>query len=64
MKKSRIESYLEIVKHEMFADEVKTVDKDFIEKVIIRAGGKSNEVEDVINHPSVMKANNGEYFVE
>lgn len=48
----------------MFAENIKTVDKAFIEQIVLRAGGKSIEAIEVLNHPSVRKADDGEYIVD
>ncbi len=53
-----------LLKHEMLADYVKEVDRGFIEEIVLRAGGHISEVEDVLNHPSVKKTNDGKYTVE
>ena len=63
MKKSEVETYVMLLKHEMFAEDVKTVDKEFIEQIVLRAGGNSSEVGEVLNYPTVRKADNGEYIV-
>jgi hypothetical protein len=59
-----IETYIMLLKHEMFAEDIKTIDKEFIKQIVLRAGGKLNEVGDVLNHPAVRKADSGEYFVD
>jgi hypothetical protein len=59
-----IETYIMLLKHEMFAEDIKTVDKEFIEQIVLRAGGKSSEVGEVLNHPSIRKADSGGYFVD
>jgi len=61
---SKIETYIMLLKHEMASEDVETIDKEYIIQIVLRAGGRSSEVEEVLNHPKVRKANNGEYFVE
>lgn len=64
MEESGIETYVMLLKHEMLADQVKKVDKGFIRQLVLRAGGKASEVEEVVNHPSVSKTDSSEYTVE
>lgn len=61
--KSEIESYIVLLQHEMFAENIKTVDKGYITEVVLRAGGEESQVEEILNHPWVNMGVNGEYTV-
>jgi signal transduction protein with GAF and PtsI domain len=58
-----IETYIILIKHEMGAEGLKTIDKEFIKQIVLRAGGNPSEVVEVFSHPAVRKASNGEYAV-
>ena len=64
MEESAIQTYVMLLKHEMLAEYIRTVDKKFIEQIILRAGGKLSEVDEVLNHPSISKTENGKYTVK
>lgn len=59
----RIETYVMLLKHEMLAESIKVVDKKYVKGIVLRAGGKISEVEEVIDHPNVREVNNGEYII-
>lgn len=62
--KSEIESYIVLLQHELFAEDIKAVDKGYITEVVLRAGGKETQVEEILNHPLVSMEINGQYTVQ
>mgnify|MGYP003710163095 CR=1 FL=1 len=64
MKDTTIESYIGIIKAEMMAEYIKTIDRDFIEEVILRAGGKVSDIEEVLKHPSVKEIDDEMFYIK
>jgi len=62
--KTAINTYLEIIKAEMIAEYIETIDRNFINQVVLRAGGKISEVNDVLNHPSVKEIDEDKFYIK
>lgn len=60
----KIETFLMLVKHEMFAEQLNTIDKNFIKQVVLRAGGIDNDVDIVLKHPSVKEIDDDMFYIK
>lgn len=64
MKNTPIDAYLGIIKAEMIAEYIETIDSNFIKEVVLRAGGNISEIDDVIKHPSVKEIDEDLFYIE
>tara|TARA_R110002072_G_scaffold118631_1_gene250798 strand:+ start:227426 stop:227632 length:207 start_codon:yes stop_codon:yes gene_type:complete len=64
MKSTKIDTYIGIIKAEMIAEYIETIDSDFIKEVILRAGGKASQIDEVIKHPSVKEIDENLFYIK
>ena len=53
MENEKIDTFLMLVKHEMLSEQLDTINKNIIKQVVLRAGGKVVDVDNILKHPSV-----------
>ncbi|AZJ35814.1 hypothetical protein [Tenacibaculum singaporense] len=61
---TEIETYLSIIKAEMLAEYIDTIDRNFIKEVVLRAGGKDFEIDEVLKHPSVKEIDEDLFYIK
>lgn len=64
MENDTIDTYLGIIKAEMIAEYIETIDRNYIKQVVLRAGGEISEINDVINHPSVKEIDEDLFYIK
>lgn len=64
MNNTTIDAYLGIIKAEMIAEYIETIDRNFIKEVILRAGGKVSEIDDVLKHPLVKEIDVDLFYIK
>ncbi|MBD3861976.1 hypothetical protein [Olleya marilimosa] len=64
MENDTIDTYLGIIKAEMIAEYIETIERNYIKQVVLRAGGEISEINDVINHPSVKEIDEDLFYIK
>jgi len=64
MKSTPIDDYLGIIKAEMTAEYLETIDRGFIKKVVLRAGGTIADVDNILKHPSVREIDDDLFYLK
>lgn len=64
MKNASSDDYLEIIKHEMLAEYIKTIDRSFIKEIVLRAGEKISDIDDILKHPSVKEIDVDLFYIK
>jgi len=60
----KIDTFLMLIKHEMFAEQLKTIDRNFIKQVVLRAGGIVSDVDIVLKHHSVKEIDDDMFYIK
>ena len=63
MKNTEIDTYLGFIKAEMMAEYIETIDRDFIKEVVMRAGGNSTDIDNILKHPSVKEIDRDLFYI-
>ncbi len=56
--------YLDIIKHEMRVESTETVNRQFINQIVLRAGGKITDIDDIIKLPEVKEINDDLFYIK
>jgi len=64
MKNTTIDNYLEIIKHEMMTECLETIDRGFIKEIVLRAGGKVTDIDNILRHPSVKEIDVDLFYIK
>ncbi len=64
MENEKIETFLMLIKHEMFAEQLETINRAFIKQVVLRAGGKVSDIDEVLKHPSVREIDDDLFYIK
>ena len=59
-----INDYLEIIKHEMLAEQLETIDRAFIKQIVLRAGGKVSDVDRILEHPEIKEIDDDLFYIK
>ena len=62
MKNTEIDNYLGIIKAEMIAEYIETIDRAFIKEVVLRAGGKVADVDTILKHDAVKEIDDDMFY--
>ncbi|WP_178985392.1 hypothetical protein [Winogradskyella helgolandensis] len=49
----KIDTFLMLIKHEMHAEQLDAIDRNFIKQVVLRADGKIADIDIILKHPYV-----------
>jgi hypothetical protein len=64
MKNTEIDTYLGIIKAEMMAEYLETIDREFIKTVVLRAGGKVSDIDTIIKLDSVKEIDDDLFYIK
>ena len=64
MKNTTIDVYLGIIKAEMMAECLETIDRGFIKEIVLRAGGKVADIENILKLPSVKEIDDDLFYIK
>jgi len=64
MKNTPIDTYLGIIKAEMTAEYLETIDRGFIQEIVLRAGGKVADIDNILKLPSVKEIDDDLFYIE
>lgn len=64
MNKEKIDTFLMLIKHEMFAEQLETINREFIKQIVLRAGGKVSDVDHVLEHPTVKEIDEDLFYIK
>jgi len=64
MNNTAIDTYLGIIKAEMTAEYLETIDRGFINEVVLRAGGKITDIDNILKHPSVKEIDEDLFYIK
>ena len=64
MENVKIDTYLGIIKAEMIAEYIETVNRAYIQEIVLRAGGNVSDVDIVFNHPSVKEIDDDLFYIK
>ncbi|MEZ5007770.1 MAG: hypothetical protein R2728_10995 [Chitinophagales bacterium] len=64
MKNTPIDAYLGIIKTEMAVESLETVNRAYIQQIVLRAGGEQNDVDVILNHPSVKEIDDDLFYIK
>jgi len=64
MENEKIDTFLMLIKHEMFAEQFDTINRNFIKQVVLRAGGKIADIDNVLKHPSVKEIDYDSFYIK
>ena len=64
MENSDIEAYLGIIKAEMLAEHLETIDREFIKEIVLRAGGRVEDVESIVKHSSLKEIDKDLFYIK
>ncbi|WP_299364898.1 hypothetical protein [Winogradskyella sp.] len=59
-----INSYLRIIKAEMIAEYIETIDRAYIREIVLRAGGNVSDVDMVLEHPEIKEIDNDLFYIK
>lgn len=62
MKNTEIDTYLGIIKAEMIAEYIETIDRAFIKEIVLRAGGKVDDVDTILKHDAVKEIDDDMFY--
>ena len=62
--KTKIDTFLQILKAEMIAEYLDTIDRDYIKTVVKRAGGKVTDVDKILQHPEVKEIDEDQFYIK
>ncbi|WP_417874006.1 hypothetical protein [Xanthomarina gelatinilytica] len=63
MENTAVEAYLDIIKAEMIAEYLETIDREFIKQIVLRAGGNNAEIDNILKHPSVKEIDDDMFYI-
>ncbi len=58
------DDYLGIIKAEMLAECLETIDRKFIKEIVLRAGGKVDDIDNILKLPSVKEIDEDLFYVK
>ncbi|MDT7831807.1 hypothetical protein RQM59_05410 [Flavobacteriaceae bacterium S356] len=64
MENEKTNTFLMLIRHEMLVEQIETINKDFIKQIILRAGGKVEDIDDVLKHSSVKEIDDDMFYVK
>ncbi len=64
MENEKIETFLMLIKHEMFAEQLETINRAYIKQIVLRAGGKVNDIDDVLKQPTVKEIDDDLFYIK
>jgi len=64
MKNTTSDNYLEIIKAEMMVECLETIDRGFIKEIVLRAGGKVTDVDNILKLPSVKEIDDDLFYIK
>jgi hypothetical protein len=64
MNNTTIDTYLGIIKAEMIAEYLETIDRDSIKEIVLRAGGKVTDFDSILKHPSVKEVDDDLFYIK
>lgn len=64
MDKEKIDTFLMLIKQEMFAEQLETINREFIKQIILRSGWKFNDIDYVLEHPTVKERDEDLFYVK
>ena len=64
MNKEKIDTFLMLIKHEMFAEQLETINREFIKQIVLRAGGKVSDVDHVLEHSTVKEIDEDLFYIK
>jgi len=59
-----IDAYLGIIKAEMTAEYLETIDRGYIKEIVLRAGGKVADIDNILKHPSVKEIDDDLFYIK
>ncbi len=59
-----INDYLEIIKHEMLAEQLETIDREYIKNIVLRAGGKVSDIDGLLEHPEIKEIDDDLFYIK
>lgn len=64
MKNEKIETFLMLIRHEMLAEQLETINRNYIKQIVLRAGGKVNDIDEVLKHPTVKEIDDDLFYIK
>jgi len=64
MKNTEIDAYLDIIKAEMMVECIETIDRAFINEIVLRADGKVADIDEILKHPSVKEIDVDMFYIK
>lgn len=64
MQNEKIDTFLMLIKHEMLAEQLETINREFIKQIVFRAGGTVSDIDDVLKHPVVKEIDNDLIYIK
>ncbi len=64
MDKEKIETFLMLIRHEMLVEQFETINRDYIKQIVLRAGGKVSDIDEVLKHPIVKEIDDDLFYIK
>ncbi len=64
MKNTTLDTYLGIIKAEMLAECLETIDREYIKVIVLRAGGNVTDIDNILKHPSVKEIDDDLFYIK
>ncbi len=64
MKNTKIDAYLGIIKAEMMVECSETINRGFIKEIVLRAGGKVVDIDNILKHPTVKEIDDDLFYIK
>lgn len=61
---TEIDTYLGIIKAEIIAEYIDTIDRAFIIEVLLRAGGKVADIDTILKHDAVKEIDDDMFYIK
>ncbi len=64
MENEKIDTFLMLIRHEMLVEQLETINRDFIKEIVLRAGGKVSDIDNVLKHSTVKEIDDDLFYIK
>lgn len=64
MENEKINTFLMLIRHEMLVEQFETINRDYIKQIILRAGGKVSDIDEVLKHPTLKEIDDDLFYIK
>ncbi len=64
MDNEKIDTFLMLIRHEMLVEQFKAINRAYIKQIVLRAGGKVSDIEEILKHPTVKEIDDDLFYIK